>query len=89
MLYYSVFLIVSGSVNHSILYTLIAEIILRYSNQTVQVRLTMSGPKRRQHDAMRKCHARATYLATQRNVHWHGQYMHALMSSHYCSCIQS
>ena len=48
----------------------------------------MSGPERLQQDAMRKCHARATYLETQHNVHWHGHYMHALMSSHYCSCLQ-
>ena len=46
MLYYSVFPLVSGSVNHSIscLYTvLIAEIILRYSNKIVyRYCLTMS-----------------------------------------------
>ena len=44
MLYYSVFPLVSGSVNHSILYILIAEIILRYSNQTVQVMSNYVGP---------------------------------------------
>ena len=41
MLYYSVFSLVSGSVN---LYTLIAEIILHYSNQTVQVLSNNVGP---------------------------------------------
>ena len=41
MLYCSVFPLVSGSVN---LYTLIAEIILRYSNQTVQVLSNNVGP---------------------------------------------
>ena len=40
-LYYSVFPLASGSVN---LYTLIAEIILRYSNQTEQVLSNNVGP---------------------------------------------
>ena len=44
MLYYSVFPLVSGSVNHPYLYTLIADIILRYSNQTVQVLSNNVGP---------------------------------------------
>ena len=55
MLYYSVFPLVSGSVN---LYTLIAEIILRYSNQTVQVLSNNVGPALRD-DSMTQC-VRAT-----------------------------
>ena len=49
MLYYSVFPLVSGSVKtipylYTHVYTLIAEIILRYSNQSVQVLSNNVGP---------------------------------------------
>ena len=58
-----------------IVYTLIAVIILHY--RYCHLCFTGLGPIDKLHGAMRKRHARAANLATQRNVHWHGHCMHA------------
>ena len=80
------FPLISGSVMHpchDCLYT------YSCNDSTLQVLSAMlSGLGPKLHGAMCKRHARAANLATQRNVHWHGHCMHALVSCHtHCSCI--
>ena len=71
------FLLISSSVMHPFndcLYTYSCN----YSTlQVLSLCLTGLGPIDKLHGAMRKRHARAANLATQRNVHWHGHCMHA------------
>ena len=82
------FTLICGSVMLPfIVYTLIAVMILHYRYCALN-NIWLRPRPYKLHGTMRKRHVRAANLAMQRNVHWHGHCMHALVSCHtLCSYI--